>query len=463
MGRSGSQMSGVASISQNSDIPRSGDLSTPSAQRSKQLGATIVIVTMVGVQFIDLTLAKIGEFEISVQKLAAVVVLPVGALLLGRVYLPPALLAVGCLFLLSLSISSLAGLSNPGLTGYMVAGVLNVIAAAIFLTALIDNPKNLRIFCLTWIYLAVLSSLLTVFQFLHLIPLYTVSSEYASARVALEGYIRGTGLKFDPNFQATILVIGLAFTRIFTRSIIRLVFTLTILAGVLSTLSRMGAIIAIIVFVMTSNPSRLMVRNANSRALRLVRSLAAVVIVGYAAFVTAPAELRNYLGERADDITASARVALFGNSEGDTLLESSGLTRAGLLRASWDAFWENRLVGVGAGRLPEVLYQSGSMHNAAHNSYLELMCVGGVIGILTLAASAAVVLTALRRRSGYGTPYSPELAAARLAMFSFAAASALITFIYVSMFWILLAFCLAVARYQDQRMLAAAQDDGATA
>ena len=424
--------------------------------RGKRFGEVAVIVAMVGVQFVDLTFASVRGVDISLQKLVSVVVLSFGVLLMGRIYFSPTLVGIGFLFLLSLSSSLLTGVPNPGLPNYLVTATLAILAATILLTALIQHPSNTRLFCMTWIYFALLSAVITVFQSVGLVPLFTVPQDIESLRFATEGFIRGTGLKGDPNFQAVMLVIGLGFTRFFIRSTARLVCSLVILAGVLSTLSRMGTIIALFILLVTSGAGHSVALNARSGVTRFVRAVTlsgvsvVMIFAAYLLSLALPSQLRAYWADRVSDTTESVQRLISGDIDYSAAQESSGLSHAFQLEGSWDVFRENWLFGVGGGgRMEDALYQAGYGLTPAHNSYLELMGVGGVMGIITLLAIVVAIFKALRPGNGRGIR-SAELSAARLTMFSFAIACLFITFLYNSLFWVLLAFCLGAARCRDR-------------
>jgi O-antigen ligase len=430
---------------------RDGRTSALPVSAKRKFGALLVIMTAVSVQFVEIQLISFDGIAITLQKLASAIFLPLGALLLGRIVLPRGLMVVGALFLLSLSISWIAGVPDAEIAGHVFPAVLNIIAAAILFTALIDEPDNLRIFGMVWVYAAVASSVITVLQFIHVLPLFNVPADYQWARVAVDGFVRATGLKYDPNFQAVMLVIGLVFARFFTQSLTRRLISAVIMLGVLCTLSRMGTLVAICVIVLTpvlfAGTGRDGPRRAGERVYRVLITMGSGILVGYAVVLSLPPHLRDYVFKRMGDLVESAE--LFGQIDGSVALQSSGHARAFIMKGAFNLFSENWLFGVGAGRTKELLYQAGYLENVAHNSYLELLCIGGITGLVTLAVFAAVIWGAV---SGLGGNVGPPgtLSAARFLAAVFAFCALFLSFPGISIIWVLLAFFLAVRHYRDQ-------------
>lgn len=91
---------------------------------------------------------------------------------------------------------------------------------------------------------------------------------------------------------------------------------------------------------------------------------------------------------------------LVGNLQGTAVIPDTSLDeRTELMRQGWDLFVDNWLIGSGPGTFPEATGFLSTMgeFRPAHNSYMEIICEQGVIGLIPFAILAAVVAMTLWR------------------------------------------------------------------
>lgn len=125
--------------------------------------------------------------------------------------------------------------------------------------------------------------------------------------------------------------------------------------------------------------------------------------------------LRRHRGELAAGITLAAIVAPFaiglsatierfqklvGNLHGSAVVPDTSLDeRTELFKQGWDLFLDRWLLGAGPGTFPEATGFLSTMgeFRPAHNSYMEIVCEQGVVGMVPFVILAAVVALTLRR------------------------------------------------------------------
>ena len=108
-------------------------LGTPLARA----GVVIVVASIVGVQFIDVTLGSVGGFTLSAQKLAMAAALPLGVLLIGRLSLPREIVWPAITLSVTFAAASILGDSpNSALPSTLVSLLFSIAAMAALYTAL---------------------------------------------------------------------------------------------------------------------------------------------------------------------------------------------------------------------------------------------------------------------------------------------------------------------------------------
>lgn len=417
----------------------------PSTRRpDSDLGARLIIACFILCQFVDVTFGTVDGFVISAQKLAAIVVLPLGAVMMGRVSLPPRLwLCVGLAVVAFSTGPILGGTNGESMVGAIVALVFNGLAATLVYSALLTARDPFRVFGTVWIWCAVVSSLVAIGQSLDLLPLFTVGTEALGRRVAIVGLSRATAFKFDPNFAAMVLVVGLLFLRFRPRSPRRTLFTIVVVLGTAATLSRMGLIVAALVLVLTASEGGAVTGSRATHIVRRVGAIAAVACAGVAAYVLSTGALRAYLDERSTDLQSGLQV-LLGGPGATTGTFGSATERAELVEATGAVIGDHWLTGVGPNNLQLMLSQTLGIDKGAHNTYLETIAIGGVFGLLLLVTYLAVCRNCLKTASRLGTTRPQELRMVRLLCWSVALMALVLTLDYNGFVWMPLTLCLAL-------------------
>jgi hypothetical protein len=122
------------------------------------------------------------------------------------------------------------------------------IGALALYTALALDTEGIERLGKVWIRYGLVTSVVCVFQSLSIVPLFTVSSTDLFAREAVGDFYRAVGFKFDPNFQALMLVIASVFVIAFVRRGVQTFLCLALIfIGILSTFSRMGLLMFLLV------------------------------------------------------------------------------------------------------------------------------------------------------------------------------------------------------------------------
>lgn len=408
-----------------------------SASPNASNGAILIVTCFVACQFVDVTIATLGTFVLSVQKLVAIVVLPFGAALLPRIRFSPHLIC----FLLAMGLAfcvapGLGGYESAALANTLVTLVLGFLAATIVYSSLASSPRPVVLVGRIWVAASIVTSLLAIGQVAGVVPLFAVAADSAQYREAVVGVQRASGLKEDANFAAMMLVVGMIFARYLPSSRTRIVAVWILAAGVAATLSRMGIILAIVVVIMTSEAARGPARSLSQRILS--RTATIVVLCGslFTAFSLTSGNLRLYLDERTEDLRVAATTLLTGQSS-DVGAVSSGAERAALFRGTLDVIRDNALTGVGPGNVPSALYQTVGLNKPAHNTYLETAAVGGIFGLLALITYALLVASCLRRASRMSQDTRQKgVAQIRLLCLCVGVMAAVLTLTYNAFIWL---------------------------
>jgi hypothetical protein len=404
------------------------------------LGATVGILAVVLAQLVEVSLLQVGDFVVSVQKLASLVLLPLSLVLMGRLRLPLALLGFGVAMLIVNATGHVARgrLMDPGMLSANVSVVMGLLGALVLYTALVVDREGPMKLARIWLAVALVSVPVTLLQVPGYFPLLTVDEASRALRVTESGFIRGVGFKRDPNFQALVLVVAMAFAFHATRrALYRVVALGALFAGIVATSSRMGLLAG--VAVIAAYP----ILCAGFSTRRFVASLAraAVLVIGLAVglggfYAYGPASAREYIdrrvGEAAMALVMDSPEEFAGrrglDSATERVLIAYGAVRA--IRSSLP-------FGVGAGRTREAMFASVGISKVTHNTYLEYLLIGGVSAVPAFLIYGWVVLGVLRLAGGEVRALGGALA------LSFALMAALLT-ITSSDYWVPLSLVLAL-------------------
>ncbi|MCL3817234.1 O-antigen ligase family protein [Aeromicrobium wangtongii] len=392
----------------------------------------------------DITIATIGTFVLSVQKLVAILVLPFGAAILRRLHLSSDLTVFLGLMTLTFCVGPLlGGYESESLTNSLVSLFLNFSAATIVYSALLETNEPVRVIGRVWVCAAVATSILAVGQSAGVVPLFAVTSDNLQYQEVVAGVQRASGLKEDANFAAMMLVIGLIFARSTPNASRRFLSTCAILAGITATLSRMGIIVAILVMVATAGAPKASSRSLSQRTLSRLFTAAAVAAAGLVAFALSSGNLRHYLDERTRDLRVAFHQIVSGQTADGPV--SSGAERAALFRGTATIIRDKFATGVGPGNVPQALYEEVGLYKPAHNTYLETVAIGGIFGALAILGFFAIVMLRLRRGSWPSTLPKTGISEVRLLCVCVGLMAAVLTLTYNAFLWIPLILATAMA------------------
>lgn len=421
-------------------------------------GAYIVLVCFVFCQFVDITLATVGGFVISAQKIASLVLIPLGAAMMRNIRFPGALVVFGVSAVVAFCVGpALGGQDSSAVLSSVSALSLNFVAAVVVYSALRESTHPIETVGRIWVVAATITAVVAVGQFFGAIPLVNVSGDALGRREAVAGLQRATGFKFDPNFAALMLVIGLVFVRFMKRSTLQRISTALILAGTFATLSRMGVLLAIVVLVATAG-NEVWVKGARSR--RLAAQTGAAIGVGAVAagvYALSSGALRGYLDERTADLRDGFNEIVLGRTV-DSGTVGSAVERAELFSGTTAVVRENFITGVGPQNLQSILYNSIGVNKGAHNTYLETLAIGGLFGLLAIV----VYVLSIRRALGDASAMAQssrdhdEVRRVRLVVLATAAMAFVLTLDYNAFIWVPLILSVAIgaaARESSARML----------
>ncbi len=411
----------------------------------RRLGALLVVLSFVMSQFVEFTLLKIGGFDFSVQKLVALVVFPVAFALMGHLRISLTLTAFALLMILSNSAAYFAerNLLDPELLSANVTVITGLVGATILYTALTQDRKEFSTLGRVWVAFAAVTSVIVLGQAVGLLPLWAVSAEALGLRATEGGGLyRGTGLRFDPNYQALVLVLGVIFARFYVKRM-RFLVVLLIMLGILGTFSRMGFIVAALALVAAAPIQAWSERRDVGRAMLKALSWAAFLAAVFAGLYLAASEnVRSYIDLRVEELSGAVAAPVPGGmAAGITSAEERVL----LFDTAVGVISQNFVLGVGAYRAPEFFDALTSIDKTVHNTYLEMLLSGGLIGTLALLVYVISVVRALSRGRSTGGD-SGDRGPILVLISAFALMAVFLTMNYNSILWFPLVIALAHAK-----------------
>ena len=413
----------------------------------RALGVWVAVVGFVFTQFVDVTLFTAGGLDVTVQKVAALIFFPLALGLMGQLVLSTPLLILGSVLIVANSAAYVvkSDLFDPMLLSANATVLTGLAGAIVLYTALTRSEVGFSALGRTWSFFAAVTSIIVLGQAAGLLPLWTVAGEALEARAAgVGGLYRGTGFKFDPNFQALVLAIGVVFTRFYVHKL-KNAISLLILLGIVGTFSRMGLLVAILAW--TAIPIFRAWASRTGRGVAPLKvivtaTIPAVALIGV--YVLSPQEVRSFFDQRVDEL-AGAYSYLVAGAPGSSVGMNSAEERILLLRASLEVLSQNYLYGIGANKTIQFLYPIVGVDRVAHNTYLEELLIGGLLGALAIALYVAFVARALirsHRARGDANRRSFTLAL----IFAFGMIGAFLTFNHNAILWLPLVVALADLR-----------------
>lgn len=412
------------------------------------VGAAVVMASVALAQIVEVNLASIGEFDVSVQKVTSFFAIPISILLMGRLRFPRGLIAFASAMMLMGSVAYLTKGASPMsamVSANVTLGVALCAALALY-TALSLHHDGIERFGRIWIVLAVLVVPFTILQVFGAFPLLNVMEERLHMRMTSAGLIRGVGFKNDPNFQSMVLVMALIFAQFHIRSVsARVVVSAVLFAGILATFSRMGLLAGVMAIGLPPLARAACGRKGALKAvLRAVGGALAVVLVMLGLYLKGPAQVRIYIDERVGDV---AKAAVMGSPEelaGRRGLDSAS-ERALVAFGAVVTIKNNWKFGVGHGQTKVAMARAVGISKVSHNTFLENLMIGGVFALLPMLVYAGAVVAAICNRWAS----IDERALALVLTVTFAFMANLLT-ITSSAYWIPLVVALATAHRPRQ-------------
>lgn len=363
------------------------------------LGIWVAVIVFVLAQFVEVELFSVGSIPITLQKLLAVVLYPFSVILMGRIRVSGPMILFALTLIVSYTLAFWAnGHFSPEAESAVVVVLVGFAGATVLYTALtLRGERGFRMLAYTWIAFSVGTAAVTVLQAVGLFPFLTVPDEYIQYREAVGGLYRGVGLKFDPNFQALMLVIGVMFAQFYlSKGWLRLLVFSVIFLGIVGTFSRMGLLLVMLLIAINPVIQRLGKRRGFIRTLvELAGYLLVVSSVGFAVYVWGPPSIGEYLGQRLAEVGSGLALLVSGETATPIGHLSSAETRALLAKAALILALQNWATGVGAYQTDSVIFEYIGIPNVAHNTYLELFLIGGVWGVISILTYATIVFRSL--------------------------------------------------------------------
>lgn len=409
----------------------------------KNVGVRLVLFVFVFSQFVEVNFGTFGSIDVSLQKLIAVIFYPLSILLMGYFYLNMRMIGFAFLLLASFLVAYLGNFSLDYFFSAIMIVLVGLVGAITLYTAfIVGGYKSLKLFALMWIGFSILTSIITILQAVGIFPFLTVPNDLVWMREATGSFFRGVGLKFDPNFQALMLAIGFSFILIYVKKeYLKFIFGFVILIGILGTFSRMGwVLVALIIFLNLVLLKRK--RNFLNGGFLLILLLG----IYFTTYGLIPNFVKDFINARFLDVK-DGLVVLFSGEIPRGIL-SSAVVRALLARASFTLALQNWLTGIGAFRSKDFIYSLTGIMNVAHNTYLEIFLVGGILGIGVLIAYVKIIL------DGFLYVNKTSLVSEKKTFITislvFAITGIFLSLLYNSIFWFPLVLALTMCRWQKE-------------
>lgn len=368
----------------------------------REVGAGLAIIAWISAQFVEVTLYQFGQISISVQKLVAIIIFPYSVFLMGKLKLNKHLIgfAIMLSFVYTLGHIANRGVFSKGLAA-STTGWLQLLGALVLFTSLNEKKHSIVFFGKVWIYWSFVTSIITFLQSAGFIPLINVPYEYLGGRLTIAGMYRGVGLKFDPNFQAMMLLIGLVFSLILLNGLIRILCFTIIMLGIFSTFSRMGLLLSIISFITVPSSYSLLEKRVSviKVGIKAFLFMILITLLVLLSLYISPASVRNYMFERFDDISHVIKFLIDSENFHYPDHLTSGFTRFLLAWASIKLALHYWATGIGAHNTEFIISEFIGLKNVSHNTYIEFFLIGGVWGLVLISYYFYVSLLWLKRRT----------------------------------------------------------------
>jgi hypothetical protein len=405
--------------------------------KKSEIGSFLAVFVYVFTQFFQADLFVVSGLVISVQKILAFVAFPLVIILISvKIHKSLVVLASSLFVTYTLAYFTELGIRLEIVSVAFV--ILSGLSGAIILYSALTKVEIAIVwFAKTWIVFAVVTSFVSLLQSMGLFPFLTLPEGNIVYRETGLGFYRGVGFKYDPNFQALMLVIGFLFTQLFVhKRVTKVIYTIVIILGVIATFSRMGILLVGLTFVtipLVENVVRK--KNIVNLFVRILCTIILITVIGYAVYALSSEGIRAYLRLRFTDIYSGWMVLVKGVHPGGHI--SSAEERAILYRAAWVLGLKNWPTGVGAFQTYQVLNSFTGTGNVSHSTYTELFLIGGLFGVITILYYGFVVVANLFNymKNNYSGFYFERKASYAIAIV-LAASALVLSLTYNSIFWL---------------------------
>ena len=425
----------------------------------RALGVWVAIVGFVFAQFVEQDILwLLLPISISLNKIVVLVIFPLAFALMGYIRIALPLIAIASVMILANSAAYVENLDvlNPDpttppmpLLSANATVVVGFLTATMLYTALAQSDRSFLILGRVWVAFAAVTSLVVVGQVFGLLPLWAILSDDASqigglAIAEAVGLYRGIGFKLDPNYQALVLVLGIVFARFYVFSKFRLIVALVITAGLVGTFSRMGLFVAALAWVFASViKARTNRRDANTvPLLTLLGTVTILALMSIGFYYLAPPEVQSYLELRITETSSAFRSLAAGGSPAQPEMASTN-TRILMVATALRIFSDYYLVGVGAYRQSEAMDAYTGVDQTLHNTYLDQLVTGGLLGVLVIILYITLVVRALSQYQGEGEDAARRKRCVLTLIFAFSLLACFLTLNYYSIVWFPLVIALA--------------------
>lgn len=405
----------------------------------KDLGVFLALFIFTFTQFVEINIVDIENFQISAQKVAAFIFFPISILLIKKIYFNRHILLLFLSIFIAYSFYHIINLDFNLLLQITITLFTGFLSTIVIYTALNCKEDSLITLAKIWIFFSVITSIICILQAMNILPLLAISkSEQMLA--SSDGILRGSGLKEDPNFQSFVLNIGLVFSLTTTKKI-KIFYPILIVFGIIATFSRMGlllTLLTIFLFVILNHNNNITFKGI------IKGSYKALVIIGFISFIlylTLPNEITIFIDNRFKDLGKGIEILFESNSL--HLLSSgikitSGEQRALLLIAGLIKISESIFTGVGAFKTGDAIGEIIGIKMVSHNTYIELILIGGVWSLIFLSIYFNLITKAIRKtRLNYlnnKIKFHPSFLF--LFMISFSFACLFLSFTYNTILWL---------------------------
>lgn len=415
-------------------------------------GCRLAITAFVLTQFVDWTLLEINGVQLSVQKVVAAFVLPTAVLLMRHIRLSWPLLKLGGCLAIAYCLAHVVALEiRPELVNGLFGLCVGLFASLVVYTALCYSPEAIQYLARLWMIAASTVSVVMVFQLFGLLPLFLVAEVDLPSRRAFGELYRATGFKNDPNIAALMLAIGIAFAMAYGGRF-RTASCAVITAGILTTFSRMGIFLAVFLFVLAAVQSgRINARGMIRVITRAAAAIATTVLLTTLTIAIAP-ETGEYLSERFSEVAVT-----FGKMRNNSISAGAGRsltsseTRVLLASGALETAKGRWLTGVGAYKTEDAIYEATSVRNVAHNTYLEMLLMGGVWGVVCICYYLSVLRRAIgvaRETRGFDRTRSAVISVC----WAFGAAGLFLSITYTAVLWMPVFLALALRHHASREI-----------